>query len=275
MRANYNARNIALSAFYVNPREVRRGRLDGTRGSQTFAGLYSTYRGWKGTVFDFYGLSFEETAPLVTAFHLYTIGGRLKGGHGNLLWEGEAARQLGDFGALNQRASMLSLSVGYKLAGLLPGRAVVRAFYDLASGDGKAGDKKRGTFNQLFPLAHAYLGFIDLVGRQNIKALALRTVFHPAPRLTLNITGFSFGLARRNDGLYNAGGGRVRFDPTGAAGKDVGRELDVVAKIGVTPRIGLLFGYSRFWGGDFIDATNPPGVTGNARFFYTQLTTRY
>src|SRR3989441_8644827 len=39
--------------------------------------------------------------------------------------------------------------------------------FDYASGDKKPGGDV-GTFNQLFPNAHSFLGYIDYIGRQNI-----------------------------------------------------------------------------------------------------------
>ena len=39
---------------------------------------------------------------------------------------------------------------------------------DMASGDDDPRDGTTETFDHLFPLGRAYLGFIDVVGRQNI-----------------------------------------------------------------------------------------------------------
>ena len=39
--------------------------------------------------------------------------------------------------------------------------------FDYASGDKKPGGGV-GTFNQLYPNGHSYLGYIDYIGRQNI-----------------------------------------------------------------------------------------------------------
>lgn len=272
VRLDYKAKGLTVSGFMVNPRQRRPNRLDGTNGSLTFTGLYASYTGWAKQTLDVYGLRLEETSPNVVNFDIFTAGSRIKGGRGNLMWEGEAAYQWGDHGVLTQKAAMVSLSLGYKLGGMLPLKPVVWAFFDLASGDGDGSNGARGTFHQHFPLGHAYFGFIDLVGRQNIRDLAFRVITKPFSKVTFIVTGHSFDLATRNDGLYNAGGGRIRFDPTGAAGKDVGEELDLVVKVALLQRAGLLVGYSRFWGGKFIAATNPPGVSGDVDFFYTQLT---
>lgn len=275
VRLDYKGKAWSISGFMVNPRQRRPQRLDGTNGSMTFTGIYSTYTGWAKQTVDFYGLRLEETSPNVVNFDIFTSGARIKGGKGNIMWEGEAAYQWGDHGALSQKASMISLSLGYKFGAKLPLKPVVWAFFDWASGDGDGTNGNRGTFHQHFPLGHAYFGFADLVGRQNIRDLAARLITKPFPKVTFIVTLHSYDLATRKDGMYNAGGGRIRFDPTGAAGKDVGEEIDLVVNISLLQRAGLLVGYSKFWGGGFIDATNPVGISGDVDFFYTQLVFKF
>jgi hypothetical protein len=79
-----------------------------------------------------------------------------------------------------------------------------------------------------------------------------------------------FFLDEARDALYNANGAVIRFDPTGAAGRDVGQELDLTAQFIFSPRTDLLVGYSHFWAGDFVRATNPAGVTGDVDFTYVE-----
>ena len=63
----------------------------------------------------------------------------------------------------------------------------------------------------------------------------------------------------------------------------LGNEIDFVLTCGITPRSNILFGYSRFWAGDYYDS---PGLTdrfgnpltkdtANADFFYTQYTLNF
>src|SRR5262249_18265316 len=63
-------------------------------------------------------------------------------------------------------AGMFTTVVGYTfpVKDLSP-----RAYFefDYASGDKKRGGSV-GTFNQLYPNGHAFLGYIDYIGRQNI-----------------------------------------------------------------------------------------------------------
>lgn len=170
---------------------------------------------------------------------------------------------------------MFTAGIGYKFAKYLPWKPVLWVYYDWASGDGNPTDGKRGTFNQLFPLAHAYFGYIDLVGRQNIQDVSAKLVAKPHKIVTAILAYHNFRLDDPRDALYNAGGGAIRRDASGASGTHVGDEVDLVLKVRVTPRVSWLAGYSRFFAGDFVDRTNPAGVSGNASFFYTQLGVKF
>ena len=80
---------------------------------------------------------------------------------------------------------------------------------DWASGDSRAGGRV-GTFNQLFPLGHAYFGITDVIGRQNIIDLSAGASWKPIPALTLNTAWHHFRADDTADAIYNPGGGVVR-----------------------------------------------------------------
>src|SRR5947199_1048718 len=102
----------------------------------------------------------------------------------------------------------------------------VWAYYDYASGDHSVnGGSHYNTFNQLFPFGHYYLGYLDLVGRQNIQDLNLDLNYFPAKWITGQVQYHRFWLAESQDALYAAGGRIGRQDTTGCAGRDVGQEI--------------------------------------------------
>ena len=72
--------------------------------------------------------------------------------------------------------------------------------------------------------------------------------------------------------LYNAFGRPVRQDRTGAAGGDVGQEIDVIFNAHLTDRQDVLVTYSHFFPGAFIKATGPSNP-GNA--VYVQYSWRW
>ena len=195
----------------------------------------------------------------------YTIGGRLLGALAGFDYEVEHAYQFGSVGAGDVSAWMLATEAGYtcKKTPLAPRLSLG---FDYASGDDAAGGDV-GTFNQLFPLGHAYFGYIDLIGRQNIVDL------HPglsvkcaSDKLTARVEGHFFWRAEAADALYNAGGGVVRRGAPGTS-KDVGAELDLVANYRFNRHLDIEAGYSHFFPGNFIKQTGPDN---DINFFYLQ-----
>jgi len=76
-------------------------------------------------------------------------------------------------------------------------------------------------------------------------------------------------------GQQRPGGAAIRRDATGASGRNVGAEIDITATAQLMDNVNLELGYSHFFGGSFIDATNPAGVDGDADFFYGQVRVRF
>jgi hypothetical protein len=106
---------------------------------------------------DFNGISGREQRQ--------TLGGRVWGkiGETGLDFEVEGAAQFGTVGDADIAAGMFTANVGYTLpAPRLSPRVYLE--FDYASGDSKPGGDV-GTFNQLYPNAHSFLGYIDYVGR--------------------------------------------------------------------------------------------------------------
>ncbi len=241
--------------------------------SQEFTGLYASRKTANNGGVDFYYLRLAEYDGPTGDFDANTFGARWWGARNDWLWDFEGGYQFGEFGALDQSAGFYVVGLGRKFSNVR-GTPTFWVYYDWASGDSDPNDGKRGTFNQLFPLGHKYLGFMDLVARQNIRAWNFLATMQPHKRVKLLAWWYIFRLEEARDALYNAGGAIIRNDPTGVAGTDVGQELDLTALVTITPRVGILFGYSHFFAGDYLVNTAP--FNGNdADFYYTQLTTRF
>jgi hypothetical protein len=114
---------------------------------------------------------------------------------------------------------------------------------------------------------------MDLFGRRNIEDANLLLTMQPWDKLKLLAWYHVFRLEDINDVPYNvnmtAYAGMVSGD---ALSRDLGKELDLVALIPITPRMDVLFGYSHFFTGDFY-TTTPVALpyTGDADFYYTQM----
>jgi hypothetical protein len=184
-----------------------------------------------------------------------TIGGRVSRAATSARadFDVEAAGQFGTVGADRIRASMLSLNGGYTFAARLKPRAF--ATMDFASGDGQAGGQV-GTFNQLYPTNHAYLGNEDYVGRQNIISPSGGVTLRPASNLTVSLTHFSFWRASIHDALYNSSGSVLR-PGAGTAARYIGAETDLVATYQFDRHLLGYASYNHFFPGDFIRKTGP------------------
>lgn len=274
VRGGYARKDFELHTWFTNPRLIA-DRSSFREEKTDFSGAYGIWRGLPGQTLEFYVLNLD-TDPLAGAdSNIWTIGGRIDGGIGPWRWDVESALQTGTVGAEDMRASSVTVTLGADLGQWLPASPSIRVAWDRASGDNDPDDGKARTFNQLFPLAHAWLGIMDLVARQNVEAWSASLGAKPHPMVRTVLTIHDFSLEDPRGALFNAGGGAIRRDPAGASGKDVGREFDAV--VGFTPRrwLDLELGYARFWAGGFVRRTGGEGPRGNADFFYLQSKFRF
>ncbi len=184
----------------------------------------------------------------------HTLGGRVSGKIAPFDYDLEAAYQFGTIGAGDINAFMFASQIGYSRADW-SWKPRFYLGYDYASGDDTAGGDVE-TFNQLFPLGHAYLGFMDFVGRQNSIDFSHGIAVHPIPKMAVAVTGHKFWRATADDALYNAGGGVVRAGSLGSS-RDVGYEVDLTTNYKFNRHLVGLVGYSHFFAGNFIEESGP------------------
>lgn len=244
--------------------------------SREFLGVYASCKKWAGHKVDLYYLRFNEYDPAVTTFDYHTFGARWEGAKGAWLWDLEAGYQFGDHAPVraarqDHSAGFYTIGGGRKLD--LPFSPVVWVYYDWASGDADPADAVHSTFNHLFPLAHKYFGFMDLVARQNIEDWNLKLTASPHQKVTLLLWFHVFKLQQSRDALYNAGGAPILADPTGAAGSNVGQELNLAARFLLSPRADMVFGYSHLYSGDFI--INTLGGRRGEDFYFGQFSLKF
>lgn len=155
-RASYKTDMFAIDGWFVNPRVI--SDKSSSRNSKTdFSGIYGQYFGLPGHAVEVYALNLDVDDPAALQSQLWTTGGRVADQKGVLRWEVEAAKQTGDNTNGDISAWMLTMTAGLDFSKSLPYSPKISVAYDRASGDGDETDGKTRTFNQLFPLAHAYL----------------------------------------------------------------------------------------------------------------------
>lgn len=262
-----------LHGFWTQFAPVQKYRFNDADPDIQFSGIYATGHVPSTDIgMDLYWLWLDRATSTFNGTtggeDRHTLGGRLWGTCGDSGFDAdvEGAWQFGEVGAGDISAFMIGSELGYQP----PGVAGAPRFHlgvDFASGDETAGGDVE-TFNQLFPLGHAYLGYMDFVGRQNVIDLSPGMTIHPAEQVTLRVAGHFFWRAETSDALYNAGGSVVRAGSLGTA-RDVGTEIDVTAKVTLSRHLAALFGYSHFFAGDFISQS---GAADDMDFAYVQMT---
>ena len=241
--------------------------------TEQFMGVFASWHEVKDQTVDLYFFRLERDRRVVRGdlplvpFDANTFGGRWLGRQGDWLWEGEGGCQFGRFSGAEQTGGFATIGAGRQWR-CLPWKPTAWIYYDWASGDADPNNHHHGTFNQLFPQAHRYLGLSDVVGRQNIEDWNFLFTTKPCDRVTLLAEGHIFRLAQARDAFYGTGGNVVRIDPTGAAGSDVGQEVDFSVRARLTLHAELLVTYGHFSTGSFLART---GAGSNADFVYTQL----
>lgn len=247
-------------------------KIDHWREEQQFYGTYASYKGIADHVVDLYFFGLNDDGFLTNAnnrmgdLNIYTLGGRFGGASCGFDSDVEGAGQFGKWDGDEVHAWMVGSEGGYTFKDV-PMTPRAGLGFDYATGDDTPRDNSHDTFHQLFPTGHAFLGYIDLVGRQNIIAPNVNFSFKPFKDVTVKAFYYHFWLDSNLDALYNAGGVPIRRNATGSSGNDVGDELDLTVNWQVDVHSSFLFGWSHFWPSNFI---NSSGFSRDADFLYLQ-----
>jgi len=272
---------VTTDVFVTKSVDVDPDDLDNPNQDRFFSGVYNTWKMAEGRGLDFYALALNDSndppftvpagGPPEADTDTYTVGGRFFGKGGALDYEAEAAQQVGNRNGLDVDAYMWTLVGGVTAADVLfsPRFALD---VDYASGDNNIADDDYETFNQLFPLAHAYFGYIDLIGRQNIFQIMPSVTMKTTSTTTFRASWSDFELADDSDFLYNAAGAisAGQSAATLNTGDDVGHEVDLTLGWKPTfmaPHGEFLFGYSWFDPGSFVTGY---GADEDASLLYAQ-----
>jgi hypothetical protein len=159
-------------------------------------------------------------------------------------WGGMAGADIGAWGSYAELGCSIPAPLDPRLY----------AEYTFGSGDSDPSDGKIGGFVDLFPTAHLWYGYNDLVGWRNLKNVRLGAQFKPHRKLGLRVDFHQFRLANRNDGLYNAAGFKtVAAQPGGAVDTKMGDELDATASVSLTPTFIVGGGLGHLFPGSFLE----------------------
>lgn len=139
-----------------------------------------------------------------------------------------------------------------------PGSPSVTIGLDRASGTRAGVPAQSGTWDQLYPLGHAYAGFADALGRRNLMEERIVTQFSPTPFVRIRTSAHAFQRASAADAAYDVAGGIFRSASATATSRDVGKEIDVALQWRLASHLRVDGGVARFTPGRF------PHQTGSA-----------
>ncbi len=266
-KLDFKGKKWDVQTFWTNPMPTTTLRFNSPDQSREFSGVYAAGKPAENQTVDLFYLRFIETDG--AGFQYNTFGGRYQGKHDAWLWEGFVAGQFGEVAAASQGAWAYTLGLGRNLDPL-PWSPTLWAYFDFATGAANGNG-----FHHLFPLAHKYLGFMDLFGRRNIEDVNFLLTAKPTAKLKLLLWWHIFHLQNGNDVPYN-----VNMTPfagaTPGGSSSLGQELDLLASYNLTPYTNVVFGYSHFFTGDWYRTNpTPPPSTGDADFFYVQFTQNF
>ncbi|MDX2038428.1 MAG: alginate export family protein [Isosphaeraceae bacterium] len=277
----YRSDDLAFDAFWSQPNRVLARELDRAEGDLQFFGAYATYSGLEGRLFDLYYLGLLDTGGKLEAngrsgdADIHTIGTRWQVDRDGRLAEIETAYQFGTRVGTPINAGMATAGVGRRWAKAFCAPELW-FYFDYASGNPTPDGPSYQTFHQLFPLGHKYLGYMDLVGRQNILDANVFLKFSFDTRVTFLIWYHDFHLASARDALYNGAGVPIRRDESGRAGRYVGNELDLLLVLVLNPHSDVQIGISNFFAGTFVERTSRTSSEAQGgTFFYTQFSYRF
>jgi hypothetical protein len=238
-------------------------RLDQSPEGNNLHGFYGAIRNIipKSTIEPFL---LWKTTPLASSelgrtgdLDRYTGGVRIWGkGLGRWDYNLGVARQWGAAATNTIRAWGSYAEIGYTL----PLQWTPRAYaeYTFGSGDADPNDGHIGGFDDLYPTAHLWYGYNDLVGWRNLKNVRLGLQVQPRAKLKASFDYHLFWLASSRDGLYNAAGRLTVGAPEGgAADTKIGDEVDATFTVPLTPVIALGGGVGHMFPGPFLEANSP------------------
>lgn len=196
----------------------------------------------------------------------HTFGGSYFRKVGELDTNFSASVQTGEFGGVDHQAYMIHAEAGKAIEGV----GYLSAAYNFATGDDNASDNEHGTFDNLYPLNHAYYGYMDLFALQNIHNVeaVLRKTLQDKYKLRLAYQ--AFWLDEPNtDSWYNAGMTAARTATTAGTDSYVGSEIDLTVGFSLPGDTSATVGASRFLAGDYVEQTG--AASKDPTFFFLSL----
>jgi hypothetical protein len=170
-------------------------------------------------------------------------------------YRGTFAYQLGGYNGASVCAFGAHARTGYTLPG--PYKPRLGFEYSHGSGDPNPGAGAYQTFDGVFGAIDMMYGRMNLFSWRNLHDYQTQLSIQPTEKTKIVLDWHFFELDRARDAWYYCNGRPQRQDPTGASGRALGHEIDLVARYQHDKYLELQAGYAHFFAGEFIHNTGP------------------
>jgi hypothetical protein len=276
-----------VRAFWTMP--VRRRPFDGESlrdndfawddqsPDRQFYGIFTSRKVTEKTNFEAFVYGKHNDADDAAKIDIYTPGFRFHkpSTPGQFFGQFELAGQVGKSQlsasgmTLDHEAAFAHASVGYTFD--QPFEPSIRLAWDYATGDKDPNDGENNRFDRLYGaprFEYCPTGLYGLVQRSNINTPELRFSIKPTARTWVMVAYRHLRLAAARDQWIPT---KVQ-DDTGAAGQDIGQQLELRVRYDVLP--GNMFietGGAYLFAGDFLDNTSNSGDGQDTRYGYLEM----
>ncbi len=277
--------DYALDAWLAKRKE-NNGTAASPNIDRDFYGLYGTLKtlvpnaAWEMYVlFDREG----DTAANARKKAFFTVGSRIAGKISGVDYSLELPYQFGDNGTRVAKSSedvkIDAYAIASKLGYTFPGESAVRVGgeFTFASGDDNSGDATSRTFNNLYPTNHLHYGYMDYQGWRNMIGLNANVSGNlMEKKIFLSGQYWNFRLADAKDGWYDAAGnaaGTARSASAAGSDRDVGNEINLLARYTYNTQVMLEAGWGYFFRGDMIK--KKVTSSGDSDWAYLMMTVKF
>ena len=280
--------NWDLDAWYTKPVVNDTTAFDETADDVSFFGGYATrHFDFNQDLkpdhdLDFYLLGQHDTTGRLNPNgrrgdkDVYTIGSAFRGESCGFDYEVEVNGQFGDWAGDDIRAWSAGGAAGYRFGDDPRKDPRLGMGFEIASGDKDPFDSNVETFDQLYRQPKDFLGYFVVTGRQNLNLVNVNLEAWLVPRkVKLNLYYYWMWLQQDRDALYlpsGLGAFPGRRDVTGDSGSSLGQEFDITLGWKIDAHSSVLFGFSHFWSGSFLDAT---GAGSDPEVYYCQYQIKF
>ena len=220
-------------------------------------------------------LTFKQDEATVKDLEIWTLSHRMEKQLGKFKLVAEGAFQSG----YNQHKDVEGFM--FSAVAKHPVNKTTTAFVGVNVASGGSSSTVQKTYDQVFGSYHANFGHMDVTGLRNLQHISVGLDFKPNKKLDMQLMYNYLQLFDKKDGWYGASGSINKtatnasyLDATGASGRELGQEIDLVGNYQLNKELQLNFGMGTFLPGSFVKSFQG-GNHRNQTWFYIGMTGKF